>query len=71
MADFDEAYAVKNFEPFQFAPRCEAPACFVGNYPPVTPAGSTGPFFVNSYFLRPDRKQELGGPVPIRSNICS
>lgn len=31
----------------------------IGSYPPVTPPGQVGPFFVNTYFLRPDRKQEL------------
>lgn len=47
-------------------PPCEPPACFIASYPPVTPAGQTGPFFVNTYFLRPDRKTELAGPVPVR-----
>ena len=64
-ADFDEAYSMKFCT--QYKPKCEAPSCFVGSYPPVTPAGKTGPFFVNTYFLRPDRKQELAGPVPVKS----
>lgn len=70
MADFDTVYNLNYPKEPKFipGPMCEPPACFVGNYPPVTPAGQTGPFFVNSYFLRPDRQRELGGPVPIRSN---
>lgn len=68
MADFDTVYkqSFPNVTQFIKGPPCVAPACFVGSYPPVTPAGQVGPFLVNSYFLRPDRVQELGGPVPIR-----
>lgn len=45
---------------------------FVGSYPPVTPAGQKGGFFTNTYFLQPDRKSELAGPVPVRSgSMCS
>ena len=43
---------------------------FVGSYPPITPAGQDGGFFVNTYFLQPDRKSELAGPVPVRSGDC-
>lgn len=43
---------------------------FVGSYPSVTPAGEQGGFFVNTYFLQPDRKSELVGPVPVRSADC-
>ena len=70
MADFDTAYntAYPKEPNFITGPVCVAPECFVASYPPVTPAGQMGPFFVNSYFLRPDRIRELGGPVPIRSN---
>lgn len=39
---------------------------FVGSYPQVTPAGEDGGFFTNTYFLQPDRKSELAGPVPVR-----
>lgn len=62
--DFDEAYAPNNCN------RYPGPATqyFIGSYPPVTPPGELGCFFVNSYYLRPDRKSELGGPVPVRSN---
>lgn len=68
MADFNTVYNQKFPRVSQFinGPPCAPPACFVGSYPPVTPAGYEGPFFVNSYFLRPDRIHELGGPVPIR-----
>lgn len=66
--DFDEAYApneyIRNYEP-----PCNPPNCFIGSYPPVSPVGQMGSFFVNTYFLRPDRMRELGGPVPVRSNI--
>ena len=70
MADFDEAYKVdiKNYER---GPKCDPPQFFIASYPPVTPAGKMGPFFVNTYFLRPDRKSELAGPVPVRSNMCA
>ena len=64
--DYDKAYAPNNCNKYP-GPPCEPPSCFVGSYPPVTPAGQTGPFFVNTYFLRPDRVRELGGPVPVRS----
>lgn len=66
MSNFDEAYNT-GIPTKDIGPRCEAPACFVGSYAPVTPAGQMGPFWVNSYFLRPDRRSELAGPVPVRS----
>ena len=64
-ADFNEVYANKpqNVEKIP----CEPPACFVGSYAPVAKAGETGPFFVNTYLLRPNRKMEVAGPVPVRS----
>ena len=68
MADLDQAFGAPPSTPTTYAPHCQPPTCFVASYPPVTPAGHTGPFFVNTYFLRPDRIRELGGPVPIRSN---
>ena len=41
-ADFDEAYNTKpcNMEP----PVCQAPECFIGSYPPVSPPGVPGNF---------------------------
>jgi hypothetical protein len=39
---------------------------FVGSYPPITPPGEMGDFFVNTYYLQSDRKSELAGPVPVR-----
>lgn len=67
-ADLNEAYSL---EPCKYyKPECKAPSCFIGSYPPVTPAGQVGPFFVNTYFLRPDRKSELAGPVPVRKISC-
>lgn len=68
-ADFDQAFGPVAQAPWPAGvPKCSPPACFVASYPPVTPAGQVGPFFVNSYFLRPDRARELGGPVPVRSS---
>jgi len=71
MSNFDEAYNSQTKklppQPIYPKPACTPPACFIGSYPPVTPAGQMGPFFVNTYFLRPDRKAELAGPVPVRS----
>ncbi len=68
-ADFDTAYKsnIKNTP----AVPCKAPGCFVGSYPPVTPAGKIGPWFTNTYFLRPDRKSELPGPVPVREKTLT
>ena len=64
-ADFNEVYANKpqNVEKIP----CEPPACFVGSYAPVAKAGESGPFFVNTYLLQPNRKMEVAGPVPVRS----
>ena len=64
-ADFNEVYANKpqNVEKIP----CEPPACFVGSYAPVAKAGETGPFFVNTYLLQPNRKMETAGPVSVRS----
>ena len=44
------------------------PKPFIGSYAPITPAGEIGPFWVNSYFLQPNRRAEIAGPVPVRSN---
>ena len=71
MSDFDEAFSQTQKlppQPVYPKPACTPPACFIGSYPPVTPAGQIGPFFVNTYFLRPDRKAELAGPVPVRES---
>ena len=64
-ADFNEVYANKpqNVEKIP----CEPPACFVGSYAPVAKAGESGPFFVNTNLLQPNRKMEVAGPVPVRS----
>ena len=70
MSDFDDVYSQNNntVVPCETPrPACNPPTCFVGSYAPVTPAGQTGPFWVNSYFLKPDRKAELAGPVPVRA----
>lgn len=60
----------KNIPQFQYTPACEPPKCFIASYPPITPAGQVGPFFVNTYFLQTDRRRELGGPVVICSKNC-
>ena len=64
-ADFNEVYANKpqNVEKIP----CEPPACFVGSYAPVAKAGESGPFFVNTYLLQPNRRMEVAGSVPVRS----
>ena len=71
-ADFDTTYStpfVMGPVPSQFQPECNAPGCFIGSYPPITPAGAIGPFFVNTYFLQNNRRRELAGPVVIRSGM--
>ena len=67
-ADFDEAYTptINNLSP---EPVCKSGECFVGSYPPVTPAGEVGPFF--TYLLQSDRRKEVAGPVPVRSRDFS
>ena len=73
-ADFDTAYNVPFVmgpPPSQHAPACRPPGCFIGSYAPITPAGQNGPFWVNTYFLQPDRKAEIAGPVTLRSGMCS
>lgn len=40
---------------------------FIGSYAPIAKPGTDSGFFVNTYFLQPDRKSELGGGVAIRS----
>ena len=70
MSDFDEAYSnstrvAPGVAPNQIRPVCAPPSCFIGSYPPVTKAGEQGPFMVNTYFLRPDRRQELAGGVAV------
>jgi hypothetical protein len=67
-ADLDEAYSTKSCA--YYRPTCNPPDCFIASYPPVTPAGEMGPFFVNTYFLMPDRKSEIAGPVPVRKIKC-
>jgi len=69
-ADFDEAYkpTINNLSP---EPVCKSGECFVGSYPPVTPAGEVGPFFTNTYLLQSDRRKEVAGPVPVRSRDFS
>lgn len=69
--DFDEAYSTPTLGqmPYQYAPVCNAPGCFIGSYAPITPAGQVGPFWVNTYFLQPNRKKELAGPVTFTSRM--
>ena len=71
-SDFNIAYSapfIMGPVPNQFQPVCTGPKCFIGSYPPITPAGKMGPYFVNTYFLQNDRRRELGGPVIIRGDM--
>ena len=72
-ANFPQSYDVPftNIPQFHYTPECNPPKCFIASYPPVTPAGHVGPFFVNTYFLQTDRVRELGGPVSLRSSRCN
>jgi len=73
-ADFDTIYskpAIMGPQPYQYQPKCKAPECFIGSYAPITPAGYMGPYWVNTYFLQPDRRAELAGPVIIRSDFLN
>ena len=65
LADFDEVYNSKpvNIEELP----CSPPDCFVGSYAPVAPAGKSGPFYVNTYLLQPNRAMEVVGTVKVRS----
>ena len=65
IADFDEVYANKPQNVEQIP--CQAPACFIGSYAPVSKAGEEGPFFNNTYLLQKDRKFETFGTVKVRS----
>jgi len=66
-ADFDEAYAEHPTLKKEEEIRCKPPECFVGSYAPVAKPGDSGPFFVNTYLLQPNRQMEIAGPVPVRS----
>lgn len=61
MYNFDE------FVPKKDMKKTETPL-FIGSYPPIAPPGQRDGFFVNTYFLQPDRKSELKGAVPVRSH---
>jgi hypothetical protein len=63
-ANISDVSAPVGASPFMAGPHCKARDCFIGSYPPVTPAGHMGPFFVNTYFLQSDRIQEVG-PVKV------
>jgi len=69
-ADFDTVYAEKR-DHKDLGPKCTpTEKCFIASYPPVSPAGEMGKFNVNTYFLQPNRKEELSGPVDVRSGDC-
>lgn len=65
LSDFDEAYSTPACQ--QQRPVCKPGECFIASYPPVSKAGSEGPYFVNSNLLQPNRLAEIAGPVPVRS----
>lgn len=69
--DFDEAYSVATIGqmPSQYAPQCSAPTCFIGSYAPITPPGQMGPYWVNTYFLQPNRKKEIAGPATFTASM--
>lgn len=70
-ADFDEAYRVSHAPPVFLPPPVLRPGQgFINSYPIVTPAGQNGDYFVNTYYLQPNRKAELVGPVSVRSGDC-
>ena len=70
MADIDDTFQNLS-SPNPFMHRPPPLMGFVGSYPPVTPIGREGPFFVNTYFLQKDRMYEAGGKsVPVRSGKC-
>lgn len=65
MSDFDSFTSKPPH--IDFGPKCQAPACFVGSYAPVSKPGIQGDFYNNSYLLQPTRKFETVGAVPVRS----
>ncbi len=65
MLDFAEFNLRPNTPAESFT--CSPPDCFIGSYPPITPAGEMGPFFVNTYLLQPNRRMEVVGTVAVRS----
>ena len=64
-ADFNQVYDSKpqNTEKIPLDP----PDCFFGSYAPVAKPGESGPFYVNSYLLQPNRRMEVAGSVSVRS----
>ena len=69
-ADFPSAYNGPYCNS-KIEPKCQAPKCFVGSYPPVTPGGQMGPFFVNTYLLTPWRYAGTVSATPIREKDLS
>ena len=69
-ADFPSAYNGPYCNS-KIEPKCQAPQCFVGSYPPVTPGGKMGPFFVNTYLLTPWRYAGTVSATPIRERDLS
>ena len=65
VSDFDEAYSTAACP--QYRPVCKGNNCFVASYPPVSKPGAYGPFFTNTHLAQPERKFEVVGPVPVRS----
>lgn len=68
-ADFNTVYteSMLGAPPMQFEPACNPPNCFKGSYPPITPLGYWGPYWVNTCYLQPARRLEIAGPVSMRS----
>ena len=65
LADFDATYSDKPDNKERVPEK--SVESFIGSYAPITPPGEVGPFHVNTYFLQPNRKVEIAGPVRVRS----
>lgn len=65
-ADFDTVYSAPTMSAPLPGYTPDAKPSFIGSYCPITPAGQMGPFMVNTYFLRDDRKSELFGSAANR-----
>lgn len=64
--DYEEAYTIVTPNREVIPPT--APAVFVNSYAPVARPGAEGPFFVNTYLLQPNRRQEVAGAVSVRAS---
>ena len=71
MADFDSVYSAPTMGPGIPDYKPDTRPQFPASYVPVTPAGQTGPYLVNTYFLRDDRRSELFSSAAVRQfQVC-